>query len=196
MPDPIEGGAAVSLRERKKAATRASIHATALRLMSERGPEGFTVEEICAEVDVSPRTFFNYYSSKVAAAFDLIEAGIPDSVKDRFLTSNGNLIADICEVVAQGISVPSDYPKVKALLRDRPELTVSFWQQMNLRRQPILDLIEQRIGDHNASATAFGVVMVAITATMRQPGDTTPEGIASRLKAEIKKIATLISECS
>ena len=60
-----------SLRERKKRATRNAIHAVALRLIGERGAAGVTVEEICEEVGVAPRTFFNYYPTKLDAAFDM-----------------------------------------------------------------------------------------------------------------------------
>ncbi|GGL35322.1 TetR family transcriptional regulator [Phycicoccus endophyticus] len=53
-----------SLRERKKATTRANLHLAAVRLALERGTEAMTVEEVAAAAGVSPRTFFNYYETK------------------------------------------------------------------------------------------------------------------------------------
>ncbi len=58
------------LRERKKVRTRQALRAAALERARTQGPDAFTVEEICADVDVAPRTFFNHFPSKDAVLFD------------------------------------------------------------------------------------------------------------------------------
>ncbi|WP_344430988.1 TetR/AcrR family transcriptional regulator [Amycolatopsis minnesotensis] len=56
-----------SLREFKKNAAREALSRAAVRLVVERGLENVRVEDIAAEVGVSPRTFNNYFSSKEEA---------------------------------------------------------------------------------------------------------------------------------
>lgn len=58
------------VRERKKRETWRLIHATALRLMDERGFDAVSVDDIVAAAGTSRRTFFNYFAGKEAVVFD------------------------------------------------------------------------------------------------------------------------------
>lgn len=53
-----------SLREQKRLRTHAALQDSATRLVLEHGFDSVTVEEICTDVGISPRTFFNYFPSK------------------------------------------------------------------------------------------------------------------------------------
>ncbi|MFF1304231.1 TetR/AcrR family transcriptional regulator [Streptomyces sp. NPDC058307] len=65
-----------SLRERKKLATRAALSRAAWSLMVERGLDAATPEAIAAEVNVSPRTFRNYFASREEAIlYSLAQTG-------------------------------------------------------------------------------------------------------------------------
>jgi AcrR family transcriptional regulator len=76
----------VGLRERKKVATREALYRAAMELAIQRGFDGFTIEDIADAVEVSRRTFSNYFSSKEDALLFADQARtriLLDSVRAR-----------------------------------------------------------------------------------------------------------------
>lgn len=71
MLTAVAKGSPLSLRERKKLATRHDLAVAALRLAVERGVENVLTEDIAAAAGVSPRTFNNYFASKYEAITSL-----------------------------------------------------------------------------------------------------------------------------
>ncbi|MEV0081483.1 TetR/AcrR family transcriptional regulator [Saccharopolyspora sp. NPDC050642] len=57
------------LRERKKRRTKQALIEAAIRLFDEKGYDSTTVAEIAAAAEVSPATFFNYFSAKDEVVF-------------------------------------------------------------------------------------------------------------------------------
>ncbi|MFF1253114.1 TetR family transcriptional regulator [Pseudarthrobacter sp. NPDC058329] len=74
-----------SRRERKRAATRAALTSIARKLTAERGLNGYTVEEVCEQADISRRTFFNYFPTKEDAILGHIDDEIPADVIEDFI---------------------------------------------------------------------------------------------------------------
>ncbi|MDH6235845.1 TetR/AcrR family transcriptional regulator [Cryobacterium sp. CG_9.6] len=79
----------LGLRERKRQETRRAIQVAVLRLVRQRGLDKVTVEDVSRMVNVSPRTFFNYFPSK-SAAFIGEAPGIPsDADIEAFVHAGG-----------------------------------------------------------------------------------------------------------
>jgi AcrR family transcriptional regulator len=148
----------VSLRERKKLATRRLLRRAALDLVAERGLGNVTVEDIAEAADVSPRTFFNYFPSKEAALF----GGGPDRaarLRDRVATEAPGAppLAALRLVMAQDADViadelrslggdPADWLRRMKIARTDPHVRAAQAAQMAMIERAIADGLAARLG--------------------------------------------------
>jgi AcrR family transcriptional regulator len=73
------------LRERKCLATRDALVETARELSAQRGFSHFTVAQLCDQVGVSRRTFFNYFPTKEDAFLGQHSQAVPSDVARDFV---------------------------------------------------------------------------------------------------------------
>ncbi len=181
--DPIREGAGEGRRERKKQQTRQALHEAALRLVEEQGLDRTTIEQICQAVDVSPRTFFNYFPSKAAAALNLPEHGVAADVVERFLAAQGEIVPALCELVGSSMDDGMDRHRIKELLMKRPELLPAFSQWMGSVREQFIELAERRTTDHDQAVSAVSLVLAAMNVLVHARSTPDRPGAARLLAA-------------
>ena len=178
------------LRERKKLQTRRAIHEAALRLIDAGGLEATTVEAICRDADVAPRTFFNYFPSKAAAALDLPETVIDAQAAERFRAAQGRLVDALCHTVADSADLHAERGKMKELIGRRPELLPALTQWMTAVRGEIAALAEERADAHEAQL-AITLVMAALGSVIHDRDTTDTRSTAERVQERIDQLVAV-----
>ena len=82
------------LRERRRLQTELEIQRATLSLAQEQGFDNVTTEAIADRAGISPRTFFNYYPNKEAAAVGR-PPGFPEHAKAVFQAGQGPIRDDL-----------------------------------------------------------------------------------------------------
>jgi AcrR family transcriptional regulator len=169
--DPANLVDEVPWREQKKRLTRESLHAEARRLVLEHGLGAVTVEAICSAAGVSPRTFFNYFPSKSAAALGVPEFSITDEQRARFLEDpSGSVVRDLCRLVADGLGGSgglSDRDAMHDLLHRRPELKPELFHWLGGIRREFMDVAELRLPAEDARR-AVTLVMASLIENLEE----------------------------
>jgi AcrR family transcriptional regulator len=147
-----------SLRERKKLATRCALRRVALDLFAERGFGHVTVEDIAEAVDVSPRTFFNYFASKEAVLFgadpDRVDAlrlrliqsppgeSALDGLRAALIEEARTITADLAELGGD----PASRVRQMRLVHADPQLRAARAAHMAMVEHTIAAALAERLG--------------------------------------------------
>ena len=170
----------VSLRERKKLATRRLLRAAALNLVAERGIANVTVEDIAAAADVSPRTFFNYFPSKEAALFGGQDPDRAAALRDRVAhQAPGEPALEVLRMVlsqdAQDMADelrslggnPADWLRRMKAARNDPDVRGAHAAQMARIERAIAEGLAIRLGADQETDPYPSVVAAAAVGVMR-----------------------------
>ena len=156
-------------RERKKRETRRALRSAALQLALERGPDQVSVEEIADAVDVSVRTFFNYFSSKEEAlvTWDAdLRAELAEAVRARPageapLTSLRHAIAGLLD----GFEDKADERAMRMrLVREHPSLLPRHLAAHAELERALAEAVADRLGIDGDDAYPTLVVTCAVGA--------------------------------
>lgn len=145
--------AAAGLRERKKQETRVALRSAALRLTAERGLDRVTVEDIAEAADVSPRTFFNYFSTKEEAVI----GGDPGGIKE------------VLAVLSTRPANEEPLFSLHAVLREIANGLAADRELLDLRMKVIADN-PALLPRHVAAFVEFERVLVEAITDRRKPG--------------------------
>jgi AcrR family transcriptional regulator len=154
-----------SLRERKKARTRAAIREHALRLFRERGYGDTTVEQIAAAAEVSPSTFFRYFPTKEDV---VLRDDFDDRILEAFVRQPASLtpVAAIRTAMREAIATltPAEWEEFReaAELSVRvPEIRARSLDELSRTIDVMADALATRVGrpaDDLAVRTYVGAV--------------------------------------
>jgi AcrR family transcriptional regulator len=138
----------VGLRERKKAKMMASVQMHALRLFREQGYQATTVEQITEAAEISPSTFFRYFSSKedvmitdnydpiLLAAFESQDPSLSplETVRKAMVSAAAEMPLDEMETMRERMELIISVPELRASLLNNLTEMMHLLAQMIAKR--------------------------------------------------------------
>ncbi|WP_182047567.1 TetR/AcrR family transcriptional regulator [Curtobacterium sp. ME26] len=189
-----------SHRGRKKLRVWQQLHDAALRLTLTNGLADVTVQQICHEADVAPRTFFNYFQSKHDAALGLNLARALIGTPEPHPSPDDGVLDELCFVVARALTRIPNHTRTRALLARRPELKNAALLWTASLHTELVTLAERRTTPAAARLSAL-IVLAALVEFGHRPFPTPPDVSTAkeqllRLVDELQAASQSLSSCN
>lgn len=138
--------------------TRLALVEQARAFTAEHGLAGFTVEELCARVGVSRRTFFNYFPTKEDAVLGSTPPDLTEEEKDTFIARGRHegtglsptLLSDLARLAlarCRDTDLIDDGPPVhRDIIRSEPHLLARIFAIGETKQRELAELIAAREG--------------------------------------------------
>jgi AcrR family transcriptional regulator len=157
----------VGLRERKKEWTRRAIEEAALELFEEHGFDRTSVTEIAAAADVSPRTVFRYFPTKLDLVLGRFDEDLRRMLELLSSRPEGESVYDALDATLLAMAAPLDHPDVarrSAIAKDDPQLNRRSLELREEAAQRIAEELVRRTGrpDLAPGLYAVGIAAVAV----------------------------------
>lgn len=113
-----------NLREVKRAATRRTLARTTYEMVLQRGVEEVTVDEVTSAVQLSRRTFSNYFSCKEEAVVEVLLDTVADGLAGWSPTTGTDLLGAVRSLVEHQFAgdVPGVLAALGRLCAEHPQL--------------------------------------------------------------------------
>jgi AcrR family transcriptional regulator len=157
------------LRERKRERTHRALIEAAARVFAQRGYDAATVEEIAAEVDVSPRTFFRYFAGKDAVALAWLDQYYAEVHAELAVRPAGESPLEAMTaaiVVAWRATDHAAYTQTMELVQDSPVLLAAWLRRDDSEGRALAASLAAR-ESRPADDFAVRALVAGVGATMR-----------------------------
>ena len=189
-----------SLRERKKAQTRAAIQTHALRLFREQGYDATTIEQIIEAADVSETTFFRYFPTKedvvlqddynplIVGAYQAQPPDLPpvSAVRAAFAALFAHMSAEQQAEQRERVALILSVPRLRAAMLDQFAEAMQFFASAMAERSG-------RRPDDFAVRTVAGAVVGAMMAVLAAMADDPDADLASLIDQAIAHLEAGLS---
>lgn len=192
----------LGLRERRRRQTSMDIRDAVVRLASERSFDRVTIDEICLEAGVSPRTFFNYFPNK-ESAIAYGPSDIPPELVDEFVAAGpapySVVLAELITLAAHHLrDAPPKREQAVCMLqlaKTTPAVLAAFLADLERFQTHLTDVVARRQGmrpDDEVPAMISALALTAVRSGIERWSSGKPEDADDTPMPYVERAAALV----